>query len=248
MTLSASGVADELDRTSKLLAEHAVGTTQRVHDLALGASSASDFGGASTMAAHENDPTGEAATSPPDRFADLETRWVKALTNLRVEAWPVTGPPHAHARALAAWLRSGGAQPSNTALRRLHGLSVEIDHIIYETIPTDREEAAEELREKHYAATSAECCQACESVTGPSTDPKIPSTRIVSGLCRPGCYDMEKRQEQRGQYIDRATFIDHTRAGVARGEIVRPASPLWRTAVPTIHEGDPAAEWGYSDA
>lgn len=143
MTLSASGVADELDRTSKLLAEHAVGTTQRVHDLALGASSASDFGGASTMAAHENDPTGEAATSPPDRFADLETRWVKALTNLRVEAWPVTGPPHAHARALAAWLRSGGAQPSNMALRRLHGLSVEIDHIIYETIPTDREEAAE---------------------------------------------------------------------------------------------------------
>lgn len=253
MTLSASRVADELDRTARLLEQHGADTTRRVHDLALGSSGSGGPGQRNAI----SDPTGTAATSEPDRLAGLEQRWLEALTTLHWFARAGRAPVSwdwseqfaemaaGNARCMADFMRQSGV---GGAIERLHGVSLEIDHIIYETIPTDREEAAEELREKHYAATSAECCQACESVTGPSTDPKIPSTRIVSGLCRPGCYDMEKRQEQRGQYIDRATFIDHTRAGVARGEIVRPASPLWRTAVPTIHEGDPAAEWGYSDA
>lgn len=240
MTLTASRVADELDRTARLLEAHGADTTRRVHDLALGAGGSSGPGQRNAV----SDPTGSAAIAPPDRLAGLEHRWTAALARLRTEAYAldvINNRPEAHAHGLASLLRTPGSQEPKAVLSRLHSLSLEIDHIIYECIPLDREQADEELREKAHALVEAECCQACESPTGPSTKAGIPDTRIVSGLCRPGCYDTERRQVQRGEWEDRAAFIAYAKANVARGDLVRPASPLWRTAVPTIHEGDPAA-------
>ena len=246
MTLTASRVADELDRTARLLEAHGADTTRRVHDLALGAGGSSGPGQRNAV----SDPTGTAAIAPPDRLAGLHARWKDALTTLHwfarsgrapvSMAWSERHSDMAarNARDLAQFFRKPGI---GGAIDRIHRVSLEIDHIIYECIPLDREQADEELREKAHALVEAECCQACESPTGPSTKAGIPDTRIVSGLCRPGCYDTERRQVQRGEWEDRAAFIAYAKANVARGDLVRPASPLWRTAVPTIHEGDPAA-------
>lgn len=237
MTLTASRVADELDRTARLLEAHGADTTRRVHDLALGAGGSSGPGQRNAI----SDPTGTAAIAPPDRLAGLEARWIKALAAIGVT------PRHIAAASGRLSMRAlqitdpRSVFASQAMLKNMHWVSLEIDHIIYECIPLDREQAEEELREKAHALVEAECCQACESPTGPSTKAGIPDTRIVSGLCRPGCYDTERRQVQRGEWEDRAAFIAYAKANVARGDLVRPASPLWRTAVPTIHEGDPAA-------
>lgn len=240
MTLTADRVADELDRTAALLDEHGTNTTRRVHDLSHGAGGSGGPGQRNAI----SDPTGSTAIAPPDPLAQLETRWQRALARLIIEANDAgchVSTSGERSRGIAASLRYPNPTPPQTALRRLHSLSLELDHIIYECVPIDRERAEEELREKDYLTRNAECCQACESITGDSTDPLIVSTRIVSGLCRPGCYDTEARQIQRGTYTGRADFITNTKTGVARGEIHRTASPLWCTAVPVIHEGDPAA-------
>lgn len=240
MNLTAERVADELDRTARLLEQHGADTTRRVHDLAHGASGTSGPGQRNAI----SDPTGTAAIAPPDRLAGLETRWTKAINDLKFQGWLCGAHLPAesaapHARACETALRKGLGLDG--WIKQLHAISLEIDHIIYECIPIDAEAANEELREKAHALVLAECCQACESPTGPSTKEGIPDTRISSGLCRPGCYEVERRQVERGQWVDRATFIARVKGDVTRGLLKRPASPLWRTAVPIIHEGDPAA-------
>lgn len=243
MSLSPSRVADILATTAQLLHEHGPATTRRVHELSLAAGGSSD--GRSSQGDH-SDPTYRQATTH-DPLSGLQGAWEARNRDLWGYWAPTTplasmgrlggygGIWAVHACQLFAQrVRCGALNPPPT-IGQLFDTACRIQDLIYEAMPIDREAAEEELREADYLARRSDYCAACESPIDGTT------VKNVSGLCRPGCYDLEQRQIQRGRYIDRATFIDTTRAGVARGEIDRPASPYWRTAVPIVHEGEPAA-------
>lgn len=175
--------------------------------------------------------------------AALAGRWHLAQRTIRSVSQDVMGNaakglPTASLCRLLAHLTARIPGPGR---HRLNRACLDLAAIADEATPLTIEQAQALLAKRAVLARRAECCQACESPTGESTDPKIPSTRIVSGLCKPGCHEMEDSQMRRGRYIDRPTFIAQVQADVTRGILHRPASPLWRTAVPTIHEGDDAA-------
>lgn len=102
--------------------------------------------------------------------------------------------------------------------------------------PITPEQARKELRQKAHDTHRSSDCEACGSPTGPAIQEGWPDTTLVSGLCRPGCYETEKKQVQRGVYTGRTSFIANIKAGVERGEIYRPASPHWLTATIDLHE------------
>lgn len=106
--------------------------------------------------------------------------------------------------------------------------------IIHLCRPITREVADKILGDEKRAVLDAGYCQACESPVGPTPD----GTDIVlhAGLCRPGCYDIERRRVAKGTFVDRASFCADVKQGVARGEIIRLASPLFGTSRPLVHE------------
>lgn len=235
MSLSPSRVATMLDQTAALLAEHGSATTRRVHDLALGATHHTDGPGQRNSI---SDPTGNSALAPPDPLAGLEARWHRAhlaMQDMALEHTVLGIDTEACCRNLARITDGIAPKPLAELVRLCH----ELQHVMFETVPMDREQADEELREKSYLERRSEC-ECCESPTGPAVQEGRPDTVLSAGLCRPGCYEAEKKQVQRGTYIDRATFVTNMRAGIARGEIYRPASPYWATNRPVIHEGDVA--------
>lgn len=136
---------------------------------------------------------------------------------------------------VAATLRTdaGAHDLSEHRMNVLHQSARTLTNVLHLCRPIPRDIADKILENEARVTLDAGYCQACESPAGGDV-------RLHAGLCRPGCYDREKRQEQAGTYIDRATFCAAIKAGVARGEIVREASPLYRTAVPTVHEGEVA--------
>lgn len=241
--LSRNAVAEGLDgkgRAADMLTDWFDNTCRVVHDLALGASHSSDGPGQRNAV---SDPTGNTATAPPDPLAGLEARWYAALNDLLAVSFDLLGgntPRDAaqQARSLAAHIRARSV--SQPVLRRLNAVRIELEHVIYECVPTDRETAEEELREKHYLTTQAECCQACESPAGPTSDGR--EVKITAGLCRPGCYQLERDRRNAGRWTDRASFCNDVKQDVARGLLDRQASPLWRTAsLPVMHEPDRTA-------
>lgn len=231
--LTADRVADELTRTAALLDEHGADTTRRVHDLALGASGTGGPGQRNAI----SDPTGTAATNEPDRLAGLEQRWHKALRNLATEASTldvISNHPQTHAHALAAWLRTEGGVPGLPVLRRLHSVSLEIDYIIYECVPIDREQAQEELREREYQKHRADDCRAC----GVPIDK--PENRKL-GMYDQWCYKRipQWQRANPGLPIDdhHAAFCQYIRERIAQRMIGfdRPASihsPIGKMTIP----------------
>lgn len=102
--------------------------------------------------------------------------------------------------------------------------------IILEARPLTVDEAQHILDDEARLANGASRCKACDS----------PEPRLLGGF-GVDCYKIRSKQMQRGQYVDDDTFIAHVRAGVSRGEINRPSSPLWMTTAPRVtHEGDDA--------
>lgn len=196
-----------------------------------------------------SDPTGNAAIGRDDDLSGLKARWRQAVTDMSVNAWALCGcdtlgkPAHVRAamacREIAYHLDRH--KVTQTVLGEIMKANNELHHVIYVTVPVSRHEAEEELLEAKYLARRSDCCEVCESPIGPALQPGIPDTKRVSGLCKPGCYETEKKQVQRGQYVDRATFTTNMRAGIARGEIYRPSSPYWCTVKPEPrHEDDVA--------
>lgn len=245
MNLSATRVADELDHAADLLATHGADTLRRVTDLALGASGSGGPGPINQI----GDPTGNAATSSPDRLAGLAPRWHIACADLRRHAHahrlPATDA-HTAAQALAAWLRTTGSHPTNEGLRTLWKASQEIHHIVWETVPIDREQAEEELREAEYHRHRADDCRAC----GVPIDK--PENRKL-GLYDQWCYKRidQWRRANPGLVIDdhHESFCAYIRERIANRMpgFDRPASihsPIGRQMIPEgwmPSEGDPAA-------
>src|SRR5690606_32430157 len=160
--LSPSRVATMLDQTAALLAEHGAATTRRVHDLALGAT---HHAGGPGQRNAISDPTGPTAINPPDPLAALERRRLLAIADLGAIApsQPREGTQEART---AARLRDT-AQRLNEGDRRLLGwlhelnrIAWELQHVIYECMPMDREQAEEELRERDHLAHRAKDCDA----------------------------------------------------------------------------------------
>lgn len=113
-----------------------------------------------------------------------------------------------------------------------------ITDILHLCRPISRETADKILEAEQRVTLDAGYCQACESPAGPTPDGD--TITLHAGLCRPGCYDIERRRVAKGTFTDRASFCADIVAGVTRGEIHRPASPRYRTAVPVLHEGEVA--------
>lgn len=248
--LSPSRVATMLDQTAALLAEHGAATTRRAHDLALGATHHSDGPGQRNAI---SDPTGTAATTPPDPLAGLERRWLLAMADLGAIAPPQPREGTQEART-AARLRDT-AQRLNEGDRRLLGwlhelnrIAWELQHVIYECLPMDREQAHEELLERKHDNLNRAFpdCRAC----GVPIDK--PENRKL-GLYDQWCYKRidRWRQVNPGLAIDdhHAEFCEWIRHHIAnripgfdRPESIH--SPIGRHMVPaewTEGHGDPAA-------
>lgn len=169
-----------------------------------------------------SDPTGSAATAGDDVWVTLLGRWRVASMYLS---------PQGAAYMLRGW-STHTARMDQQTLRMWWHRCCELDHIVYETVPMDREAAEELLREEQFLASRSKDCQACES----------PAEVIKAGLCVP-CYEMERKMIQRGRVdmADRVAFVAHVVAGVGRGEIQRPASPYWLQSVPKYVSDEGAA-------
>lgn len=157
-------------------------------------------------------------------------RWVLAVGYI---GRPVPDSLRTYARTL-----DGLHDPNQDTCNRLHQSAKTITDIIHLCRPINHEAAAKLLEDEQRATLASGYCQACESPFGPTSDGG--EVKQKAGLCWPGCYDIERRHVAAGRFVDRATFCVGIKAGVTRGEIVREASPLYRTAVPMLHEGEVA--------
>lgn len=248
MTLSREGLARELLRLAADLDKHAAHTERAVNEWGELISSGGGLGQRNAV----SDPTGIAASSIRDHdphdvahqdrgpespcpicVALLPARWRTGITTLRHLAAGRFGPvmlganPATAARAVAIAAK-GGQLGHGDRIRALTACR-ELEHVMDETTTIDRDKANAILRNEARHAAGARRCRACDQ----------PEVELKGGFGI-DCYNMRAQMIHRGR-IDMAdddAFIAYVRGCVERGELDRPASPLYRTKIPKLHEGD----------
>ncbi len=229
MTHNPTRLAQYLRDTADLVDLHGQSTRQLLESDWSGDISAGSYEARVSGGELHSDPTFRQATEPQHAMHP------RVLLQSWREAHNVIAGVLPRSEPLATLLRFRAHEIATYSDDRRNGLftaAQTITNLIHMCRPLSPDVAAKMLAEEEHGKNRAECCRACESPTGPSLVEGKPNTKIVSGMCKPGCYEVMKDHERRGIYIDDATFVSHIVGGVARGEINRPASPYWMSTAP----------------